>query len=385
VNGQKYTFVRVNDIKRNGKQMSEIGLRIEELDTPALWVDLAKLERNISKVYNELASHGVSWRPHTKGIKVPAIAHKLMAAGAIGVTCAKLSEAEVMAASGIRDILVANQVVGPQKTTRLAAIQRHADVKVAVDSVENVQEIGRAAQAIGVEVGLLIEVDTGMNRAGVLPGQPALDLARTIVETPGVRLRGVMTWEGHNLSLKDPAEKAAGIRKSIGQLVETAELCRSAGIPIEIVSCGGSGTYLVTATVPGVTEVQAGGAIFCDQSYQEWGVPLEPSLFLRARVTSRPAPDRIICDTGFKTQTRGFNSPKPTAFAIKSMVLSAEHGIISLADGNDPSTSWLKVGATFDMVPGYGDATVYLHDTLYGVRDGVVEAAWAVAGRGKLR
>src|SRR5690606_5484415 len=141
------------------------------------WVDLARLERNIHCVAEELAGAGVSWRPHIKGIKVPAIAHKLVAAGAIGVTCGKLGEAEVMAAAGIRDMLVANQVVGPHKVARLAALQRHADVKVAVDSAENVVEIGRAASAIGVEAGLVIEVNTGMDRAGVLPGQPVLALA----------------------------------------------------------------------------------------------------------------------------------------------------------------------------------------------------------------
>src|SRR5687768_2131844 len=127
--------------------MTEIGLKIEELDTPALWVDLSRLERNIKCVADDLKSWGVSWRPHIKGIKVPAIAHKLVGAGAIGVTCGKLGEAEVMAAAGIGDILVANQVVGPHKTARLAALQRHADVKVAVDNAENVAEIGCAAQA----------------------------------------------------------------------------------------------------------------------------------------------------------------------------------------------------------------------------------------------
>jgi D-serine deaminase-like pyridoxal phosphate-dependent protein len=365
--------------------MTEVGLRIEELDTPALWVDLGRLERNIKNVAGELASHGVAWRPHIKGIKVPAIAHKLVAAGAIGVTCGKLGEAEVMAAAGIKDILVANQVVGPQKAARLAAIQRHANVKVAVDSFENVAEIAQAADAIGVEVGLIIEINTGMNRAGVLPGEPVLALARIIVDTPGVKLRGLMTWEGHNLSFSDAAQKEAGIQGSIGQLLESAETCRRAGIPIEIVSGGGSGTYRYTAKIKGMTELQAGGAIFCDQSYQQWGVALEPSLFLRTRVTSRPAHDRLICDAGFKTHTRGFSAPMPTQFAAESVVLSAEHGIISLAKNSDESHDWLKVGATFDLMPGYGDATVYLHDTLYGVRDGVVETVWEVAARGKLR
>jgi 3-hydroxy-D-aspartate aldolase len=141
---------------------------------------------------------------------------------------------------------------------------------------------------------------------------------------------------------------------------------------------------MYTAKIKGMTEVQAGGAIFCDQSYQAWGVALEPSLFLRARVTSRPTKDRLICDTGFKTHTRGFNSPKPIAFETQSVVLSAEHGIITLAD-EGKGAEWLKVGTTFDLMPGYGDATVFLHDTLYGVREGVVETMWDVTARGKLR
>ncbi len=364
--------------------MTEIGLRIEDLDTPALWVDLGRLERNIKTVAEELAELGVSWRPHIKGIKVPAIAHKLVAAGAIGVTCGKLGEAEVMAAAGIGDILVANQVVGPQKMARLAATQRHADVKVAVDNAENVAEIGAAGQAIGVEIGLIIEIDSGMHRAGVLPGEAVLALANLITQTPGVKLRGLMTWEGHNLSLTDDVEKQAGIQDSIGQLLTCVDECRSAGFPIEIVSGGGSGTYMYTAKIKGMTEVQAGGAIFCDQSYQAWGVALEPSLFLRARVTSRPTKDRLICDTGFKTHTRGFNSPKPIAFDTQSVVLSAEHGIITLAN-DGTGAEWLKVGTTFDLMPGYGDATVFLHDTLYGVREGVVETVWDVTARGKLR
>ena len=361
--------------------MTEIGLRIEELDTPALWVDLGRLERNIATVAGQLRAAGVQWRPHIKGIKTPAVAQKLLAAGAMGVTCAKLGEAEVMAAASVRDILVANQVVGPDKAMRLAAIQRHADVKSAVDSAVNVAEIGRAAQAIGVEVGVLIEVDTGMNRAGVEPGEPTLALARLILATPGVKLRGLMSWEGHNLGLDDPAQKEAGIIASMEQLIASAELCRQAGIPIEIVSGGGSGTYMVTSKVAGMTEIQAGGAIFCDQSYQAWGVALEPALFIRARVTSRPTLTRVICDAGFKTHTRGFASPKPMGLDAKSVVLSAEHGIIAL---NGPSDA-PQVGETFDLMPGYGDATVFLHDTMYGVRDGVVETVWEVQARGKLR
>ena len=361
--------------------MSEIGLRKEELDTPVLWVDLACMERNIAAIVATLSARGVGWRPHTKGIKTPAIAHKLLAAGAFGITCAKLGEAEVMAAAGIRDILVANQVVGPQKVARLAAVQRHANVKVAVDCMENVAEIGRAAAQIGVEVGVVIEVDSGMSRAGVQPGAPVLELAQQIIDTPNVRFRGVMTWEGHNVGITDPVEKEQGIRASVGMLIDSVELCRSNDVPVEIVSAGGSGTYSVTSTIPGVTEVQAGGAICCDQTYQSWGVALEPALFIQARVTSRPAADRIICDAGFKTAPRGYTPPLPVAFASQSYALSAEHGIITLP--NPQATP--RVGEVMDLMVGYGDATVFLHDYIYGVRNGIVETVWEVQARGKLR
>jgi D-serine deaminase-like pyridoxal phosphate-dependent protein len=363
--------------------MTEIGKHLDELDTPTLWVDLDRLERNIGAMVRDLRSAGVNWRPHIKGIKVPAIAHKMVNAGAIGVTCGKLGEAEVMVAAGIRDILIANQIVGPHKSARLAAIQRHANVKSAVDNEANVVEIAAAARRIGTEVGLVIELDTGMHRAGVAPGQAVLELARFIQSTDGVRLAGLMTWEGHNLALSDLDAKHAGIHASIGQLIQSVDLCRNAGIDIDIVSGGGSGTYVITSRIPGMTEIQAGGAIFCDQTYQAWGVKLEPALFLRTRVTSRPVPDRLICDAGFKTHTRGFNSPNPVGFSAQNVSLSAEHGIITLPDGGAQTA--LQVGDCFDMTPGYGDATVFLHDTLYGVRNQIVETVWDVQARGKLR
>lgn len=362
--------------------MSEIGLRKEELDTPALWVELDRLEENIQRLGNHFRQAGIQWRPHTKGVKTPAIAHKLLEAGAIGVTCAKLGEAEIMAAAGIKDILVANQIVGPQKITRLVNLQRHADVKVIVDCIENVAAIGAAAIAKGVTVGVLIEINVGMDRAGVLPGEPTVALAKQIAAIPGVVFKGLQTWEGHTLTLTDADEKRRGIETSIARVAETAQQCRDAGLPVEIVSAGGSGTYQITPFLPGVTEIEAGGAIYCDMTYQEWGVTLEPALFVQSIVTSRPAPNRIICDAGFKTLPRGFAAPKPVGIDhLKSIGLSAEHGILTL---DSPNTA-LKVGDVFDFVVGYSDATVCLHDTIYGIRQGIVETAWPILGRGKLR
>jgi D-serine deaminase-like pyridoxal phosphate-dependent protein len=362
--------------------MSEIGLRKEALDTPALWVDLDRLERNIERLAAHFQKAGVQWRPHTKGVKVPAIAHKLLDAGAIGVTCAKLGEAEVMAAAGIKDILVANQIVGAQKLARLVNLRRHADVKVLVDNVENVREMGAAAGAKGVTIGVLIEVNVGMDRAGVLPGEPTVTLAKQIVETPGLVFKGLQTWEGHTLTLTDPAEKRRGIEQSIARFTDTAQQCRENGLPVEIVSAGGSGTYSVTPFLPGITEIEAGGAIYCDVTYQQWGVDLEPALFVQSTVTSHPVATRAICDAGFKTLPRGYATPKPIGIdGVKSIVFSAEHGIMTLETPN----STLKVGDTFDILVGYSDATVFLHDQIYGIRQGIVETAWPILGRGKLR
>lgn len=362
--------------------MSEVGAPLAVIETPFLWTDLARLERNIATMATHFRDAGVQWRPHTKGIKVPAIAHKLVAAGAIGVTCAKLGEAEVMVAAGIQNILIANQIVASPKITRLAHLCRHADVKVVVDNPEIVTKIGEAAVKAGTTVGLLVEVNTGMNRAGVEPGQATVTLAHHIAATAGTRLAGLMTWEGHTLSERDPERKRAAVKAAIQQLTDTADTCRAEGLAIEIVSAGGSGTYHITPFLPGITEIEAGGAIFCDVTYQGWGIELEPALFVRTMVTSRPTPTRIICDAGFKTLPRGYATPHAIGIDhVTEVAFSAEHGIVKL---DQPNTT-LQVGDTFDFVVGYGDATVFLHDQLYGVYDDVVNVIWPVLGRGKIR
>ena len=362
--------------------MSEVGLRKTELDTPFLWVDLDVLERNIEQMAAFFRAAGVNWRPHIKGNKTPAIAHMLLRAGAIGLTCAKLGEAEVMAAAGVQDMLIVNQIVGQQKYVRLANLCRTVDVKIAVDDTATLADLNAAAVAKGVEIGVVIEVNTGMNRAGVEPGEPVVDLARAISSYPGIRLRGLMTWEAHALGIEDEALKRETIADAIGQLTDSADRCRQAGFPIEIVSCGGSGTYVITANEPGITEIQAGGAIFKDMTYAAWNVPTEHALFVHSVVTSRPAPDRVIIDAGFKTMPRSAHMPKPVGFdGVADMFMSAEHGIITLDHDNDV----IAVGDRFDFIPAYGDTTVFLHDDLYALRDGVVEAVWPIAARGRLR
>lgn len=355
--------------------MIEAGRTEADLDTPALWVDLDTLERNIEELARHFAAAHVHWRPHMKGIRVPAIAHKAIAAGAIGVTCATIREAEAMAASGIEDILIANEMVGERKITRLARLCRLADAKVIVDNAENVRELSAAALRHGVQIGVLIDVNCGMNRTGLLPGPAVVDLAQKVNQSEGLRFLGLMTWEGHTLALSDPAERARATKGSISQLVDMADACRAAGLEVSIVSGGGSGTYKTTPFIRGMTEIQAGGAIFCDVIYQSWGVETTPCLFVKTIVSSRPAPVRIVVDAGFKAlpvwhaQPRGINLG-----AVKSHVSSAEHGVITLENADER----VKVGDTLDFIVGYTDSTIILYRKLHGIRQGAVEVEWDV-------
>ncbi len=360
-----------------------IGWRKFDLDTPALLLDLSALERNVDRMASTFKAAGVGWRPHTKAIKVPALAHKLIDAGALGITCAKVAEAEVMAAAGIRDILIANQVVGDLKIARLLALLPEADPIVAVDHADNVRALDRAARAADKRLRVVVEVDIGMHRAGVQPGAAAVALAEQVAACPGLRFAGLMGWEGQAVAIADPTAKQREIERAVGLLTSTAERCRAAGLPVDIVSCGGTGTYQFTARLPGITELQAGGGIFCDIYYHDvMHVDHEYALTILATVTSRPTPTRIICDAGKKSMSCDAAMPRPLIEApVARMALSAEHATIELAEG----TSALQVGDKIEFVVGYSDTTTMLHDELYAVRDGRVEAAWPILGRGKLQ
>src|SRR5688572_3021095 len=213
-----------------------VGCPLSEVDTPALVIDLDALDHNIATMAADISARGAQWRPHSKANKSPTIVHKEMAAGAIGVTCAKVGEAEVMAANGIHDILIANQVVGPIKTRRLANLARQADVIVAVDHPDNVREHDAAAAEAGTKPRILVEVNTGMERCGVAPGEATVELAKLVASMPNLRFAGVMAWEGHSMAIKDQAAREAEIRRACGSLVEAAEACRVAGLDVQIVS-----------------------------------------------------------------------------------------------------------------------------------------------------
>lgn len=360
---------------------SVVGTPVESLDTPSLVVDLDVLDANIQVMTGLLAEYGVSWRPHAKAHKSPAVAHRLLKAGAIGITCAKLSEAEVYAAAGIRDILIANQVVGPIKPRRLAHLASEIDIMVAVDSVEGAQFISDAAAEVGSQPRVVIEVDSGMKRGGTLPGEATVALAKQLVTMPNLRFAGLMAWEGHVLGIQNDAERADAILAAISQVTATADAIRAEGIPVEIVSCGGTGTLTTSRSAAGVTELQAGGGIFGDAFYRSLGVPVKPALTIQVTVTSRPTPTTIIVDAGRKTVDPSNVAPEVADLeGVASTAWSAEHGIIRLTEPSDTP----RVGDRLALRVGYSDQAVHLHEQFYVQRKGTIVAVWPTLARGKL-
>lgn len=358
--------------------MSLVGRSVEELDTPSLLVDCPTFQANVRAMTTTLNKSRCGWRPHAKAHKSPAVAHLLLEAGAHGITCAKVSEAEVYAHAGIRDILIANQVVGRIKTRRLAHLAREADIAVAVDSWDNALEHEAAAKEAGSSPRLVIEVNSGMERAGVLPGQPMLELAKKIVTLEHVRFGGVMTWEGHVLGIADPAAREAAVRSSLRPVLEGIEEIRAAGVDVPVVSFGGTGTFLTTSGIEGVTEVQAGGGIFGDRFYRNLGVPVNPALSLLVTVTSRPNPTRIIVDAGRKSIDPSNTLPEwPSLGEIKSQVYSAEHGTLEMS-----TPSEVEPGTRLRAHVGYSDQAIHLHEALYVIENDQIVAVWPTLARG---
>ncbi|MGE3821963.1 MAG: alanine racemase [Isosphaeraceae bacterium] len=363
--------------------LSPIGMPLDALDTPTLLLDLTKFERNVATMARRFRESRIAWRPHAKAFKSPAIAHALRKAGAIGVTVAKVSEAEVMVAGGIDDVLIAHLVVGPTKTARLAALQRQGEVKATVDHPSQVEPLSQAAQAIGVTIGLLVDVDLGMERCGVNAPKAAAALAQRVASAPGLRFDGVMGYEGHTLLIENPEEKRQAIETAIGRLLDARTEIERAGLPCRIVSAGGTGSYQISSTIPGLTEIQAGGGVFACRYYTELCKVQghEPAIALLATVVSRPEGNRAILDIGQKSVS-GYRTPPVLRDypGCEVVSLSAEHAKVSLADGTS-----LEIGEKVIVIPGYSDFTFVLHDRVLAQRDGIVESVWELTGRGKLQ
>lgn len=353
---------------------------IWELDTPALLVDLDALDHNARLMAQRCADAGIAWRPHVKACKAPAMALRLLEAGAVGVTCAKSSEALAMAQGGVADILIANEVVGEQKVSRLVEVAKLATLCVAVDDPANIREISAAADSAGVTIDLLVDIDVNLHRCGVTP-EEAPALCALIADLPAVRLRGLMGYEGHVMGLPDE-EKERETAASAAILAQANEQCQADGYEIGVLSGGGSGNYRYVLQQGVLNELQAGGAALMDLTYELMGVGgHQRALSVVCQVVSAANPDRAAGDAGWKSTGRHTGLPSvinPEGW--ECVGLSAEHTHFA-REGGEP----LQIGDRVEMIPHYSDSTVLLHRTLYAHRSGVIEEEWEISGSGALQ
>jgi D-serine deaminase-like pyridoxal phosphate-dependent protein len=361
----------------------------QALDTPLIAVDLDLLEHNIAEMAALAASHGVSLRPHAKTHKSPHIARMQLAAGAVGLTCAKLGEAEVLVEQGgVTDILIAYPIVGEIKIRRLLHLLDRARVIVAVDTHQAAAALSQAMSASDRTPDIYLEVNTGQDRAGARAGQEAVDLAVAISLLPGLRIAGVMTHEGH-AGFSSPDEIATVAQNAGRALVDTAERLRTQGIEVAQVSVGSTPASWFTPRVAGITEMRPGTYVFHDNNAFRHGriSPDRCAARVVSTVVSRPAPDRAIIDAGSKALAldpspshpgHGYIVGHPGAPIAR---LSEEHGVVTLS----PDERGFDVGDRVEIIPNHICPAVNLTDELTIVRDGHVVDRWPVAARGKVQ
>ena len=356
-----------------------IGSRIEDLDTPALLLDGPASDGNIRRMADFFRDRTSRLRPHFKNHKCTTLARRQLDAGcAVGITCAKLGEAEVLAEHGVQDVLIANQVVGPRKIARLVQVAKKIDVAVAVDDAEQATVISEAAAAAGVTVGVLIEVDVGMERCGVPPGQPALELARRISAMPGLELRGIQAYEGHVVYNTDLEERTRLTRQSMQQAIDTRRLIEDHGIRVDVISGGSSSTYKITGLIDGVDEIQAGSYATMDWRYAELAPEFEVALSVLARVISKQ-PGRAVLDVGLKGVAAEFGVPRIKGHADVEIpsFSSEEHCVVK----NVPN--W-RVGDAVQMLPSHACTTCNLHRRIHVHEEGRVVDVWPIEASGRL-
>jgi D-serine deaminase-like pyridoxal phosphate-dependent protein len=369
------------------------GMPLAQVDTPALLIDLDAFERNLERMATFVRQAGVRLRPHSKTHKSPIIAGKQIALGAVGQCCQKVSEAEVMVAGGVADVLVSNEVAGAIKLDRLAALARRAKVGVCVDDASNVAEIEAAAAKASVQLDVLVEIDVGARRCGTTPGEPAARLAQRIANSAHLRFAGLQAYHGSAQHVREAGERKAHIARAVEHVKETLRALKAVGLEAATIAGAGTGTYENEAASALYNELQAGSYIFMDADYArnkraDGGAfdTFEHALFVYATAMSAPAPERVIVDAGHKSLAVDSGMPVPWRLPGATYHRpSDEHGILDVtACDRRPGR-----GAKVLLVPGHCDPTVNLHDWYVGVRglnsgQARVESLWPVAARGAL-
>ena len=365
---------------------AQIGDSLENVDTPALIIDLDAFESNLFKMAAFAKSAGVGLRPHAKTHKCPTIALKQIAAGAVGQCCQKVGEAEALVRGGVRDVLVSNQIVGIHKLRRLAALAKDATIALCFDSPDQVTAASNAACEAGVQLGGLVEIDVGMQRCGVASPDAANDLAQRITDAPGLIFRGLQAYHGVAQHLPSVPERQLAIQSAADIVRATVERLSKSGISCELISGAGTGTFRFEGLSGLWNELQVGSYVFMDTDYARIGgdgtkrfTDFEHSLFVLATVMSKTVSDRAIVDAGLKSYSGEKGPPwvhnRP---GLEVVGVSDEHGKIKIG----PDAQQLSLGDKVLLIPGHCDPTVNLHDWYVCVRKGRVESLWPITARG---
>jgi D-serine deaminase-like pyridoxal phosphate-dependent protein len=352
-----------------------IGCERDALETPALLVDLPALEANEHAMAAIVRETGVQLRPHAKAHRSPDLARRQVAAGAIGVCCGNLPDAFAMAAEGIDDILLTRQVVHPAQLAAVARLAATVRITVIVDDETVLDRIDQAAQAAGVRLPLLIDVDLRLGRSGVPPHAPALRLAHAAARRRGVELRGLLGYEG-SMHQFTPAERDQACRMALAALVETRALIERDGLPLAVVSVGATSTSRVAAAIPGITEIQPGAYLLGDARYRRTQALFGCAVTVLTSVISRPNARRVTIDAGEKKLSTDAGLPEVCLPGLRVTALNEEHGLLE----RDPDGPDLRVGDRLEVLPSHAGTTINLYDRIYALRDGRIAAIWRVLG-----
>ena len=360
-----------------------LGLKKEKIDTPAFLIDLDIMEKNINLMSEYCKSANINLRPHTKHHKSPIIAHKQLQAGAIGICCQKLGEAEVMVAAGIPEILITYEIIGEIKIKRLMSLCNQSNIIVTVDSHKNINDLSEAATSFGVELGILLDVNVGQNRCGIEPDNSVIELAQLITSSKNLNFKGIHAYAGNIQGVFNDEERFQLDKKSMIKTKIAVEKLTSANLPIEIVTAGGTGTYKFTSQYSYITEIQPGSYVFMDGQYRKVLEDFEISGTILATIISKPNANRIVLDSGMKTISSDQWPPIIKNFqGIEFTSISDEHLTLNIQNSDAKE---LKVGDKIEIIPAHNDTTVNLHTEFFGIRKGILECVWPISARAKIR
>lgn len=376
-------------VEESGAAISELGVSMWDLDTPALIVDLDLLEANISMMQRTVGRNGIATRPHAKTHKTPEVARIQLETGSVGICVAKVSEAHALFRHGIEPLLMTTSNVTPAKINRAMHLRKWCDQFIqATDTPENARLLAEAAESLGVVADIVVDVDPGGHRTGITPGQPALELAQLVDQLPSLRLRGMLCYDGGSQHVTGFKKRETQTLERLLPAAETFEQFQRAGLNTEIFSGGGTGTYNIDHQTPGLTDVQVGSYVFMDAQYMGIGgannaevySDFKPSLTILTTVLNAQYNGRATTDAGAKACT--INRPWAIVKGETGMSYTSGSDEFGSIRYEDPSRTY-QVGDKLELIVSHCDPVVNLYDQMYAVRNGIVESVWEISARGQ--